>query len=253
VKVDRPISPIYAGSPMTTSRKIALAAGVFFLITFVSSIVGLLLYDPVLNDSGYVIGSGSDAQISMGAFCELVLCVANIGSAVVLFPILKFQNEGLALGYVVSRTVESMIILLGIVSLLSIVTLRQDFAGTDGASFVIAGKSLVAIHDWTFLLGPAYLAGLGNGVMLGYLMYKSELMPRKLALFGLIGGPLLIVAATLVLFGAFDQQSGISFLMTLPEIIWELSIGIYLTFKGFRSSPILTAYEQSLVEKLARG
>jgi hypothetical protein len=231
---------------MTTSRRIALAAGVFLIITFVSSIVGLILYDPVLNDVNYITGSGSDTQVTLGAFCEIILCVANIGSAVVLFPVLKYQSEGFALGYVVSRTVESVIILIGFISLLSIVTLRQDLAGAtgvDAGSLVIAGRSLVAVHDWTFLLGPAYLAGLGNGILLGYLMYKSELVPRKMAMFGLVGGPLLIVCATLILFGAFEQSSGISFLMTVPEIIWEFSLGIYLIVKGFKSSPILDKFE----------
>jgi hypothetical protein len=236
---------------MTTSRKIALAAGVFFLITFVSSIVGLILYSPVLDNTQYVLTAGSDWQISLGALCEIILCVANIGSALVLYPILKFQNQGVALGYVVSRTVESMIIVLGILSLMAIVTLRKDHLGLDGtesAALVVAGRSLVAVHDWTFLLGPAYLAGLGNGILLGWLMYKSELMPRKLTYFGLVGGPLLIIAATAVLFGAFDQQSGISFLLTIPEIIWELSLGFYLTFRGFKSSPVLDRFEASRVD-----
>lgn len=231
---------------MTASRKIALVAGVFFILTFVSSIVGLILYDPVLNDAKFVIGGGADTQISMGAFLEIILCISNIGCAVTLYPILKFQSEGWALGYVASRTMESAIISVGIISLLSVVTLNQDFVGVDAPSYLIAAKSLVAVHDWTFLLGPAYLAALGNGILLGWLMYKSELVPKKLAMFGLVGGPLLLICATLVLFGAFDQQSGISFLLTIPEIIWEAGVGIYMTFKGFRDVPVRAAFERSV-------
>jgi hypothetical protein len=236
---------------MTTSRKIALVAGVFFILTFVSSIAALILYDPVLNDVKFVIGSGADTQISLAALLEIILCVSNIGCAVALSPILKFQSEGFALGYVVSRTMESAIITVGIISLLSVVTLRQDFVGADPGSFIVAGKSLVAVHDWTFLLGPAYLAGLGNGILLGWLMYKSGLVPPKMALFGLIGGPLLIICATLVLFGVFEQSSGISFLLTIPEIIWEAFVGIYMAFKGFRDVPVRAAFERSLSETVA--
>ncbi len=226
---------------MTSNRRTALVAGIFFVLTFLASIPTLVLYNPVLKDANYILGAGADARISFGALLEIVLVIANIGTAVTLFPVLKRQNEGAALGYVASRIIESGIILVGIVSVLSVVTLRKDFAGVVGTShptLVTTGKALVAVHDWTFLLGPAFCAGIGNGMLLGYLMYRSGLVPRGLALLGLIGGPLAVITATAVLFGAYKQTSGWSLLLTAPEIAWEASLGIYLIVKGFKRSPL---------------
>jgi hypothetical protein len=157
-------------------------------------------------------------------------------------PILKRPNEAVSLGYVAARILESTIIVVGIVSLLSVVTLRQDLAGAagaDAASLVTAGRSLVAFHDATFLLGPGLLPGLGNGLLLGYLMYRSGLMPRGTAMLGLIGGPLVFASGIATLFGLYEQLSAWSLLAALPEAAWEATLGIWLTFKGFRPSPIL--------------
>jgi hypothetical protein len=219
----------------------ARIAGVFFLITFVASIpAAFLFYEPVLKHADYIVGAGADTRVAWGAFLEVFLVIANIGTAVTLFPILKRQNEGIALGYVAARVLESTLIAVGIISLLSVVTLRQGAAGADPATLVIAGRSLVALHDWTFLLGPALVAGLGNGLMLGYLMYRSGLVPRRMALLGLIGGPLVFASGIAVLFGAYTQTSPVSAIATIPEFAWELSLGIYLIVKGFRPSPITT-------------
>jgi hypothetical protein len=224
---------------MSSARRTALAAGVLFIITFISAIGGALLYGPVLSDPGYVSGAGADTRVFSGALLEVILIIANIGTAIVLFPILKRQNEAMALGYVAARLMESALIVIGIVSLLSVVTLRQDAAGADPGSLVAVGKSLVAIHDWTFLLGPGFVVGIGNGLMLGYLMYKSGLVPRRLTLFGLVGGPLVMASGIGVLFGAFEAGSAWQGIATIPEIIWEASLGIYLTFRGFKPSRLL--------------
>jgi hypothetical protein len=223
-------------------RRTARIAGVLFLVTIVAAIPGALLYTPLLTDPGYVTGPGADAQITLGALFELIVCVANIGTAVVLFRIVKRQSEAIALGYVASRTAESVLIAVGILSVLSVVTLRQQFAATPGADegpFVVAAAALVAVHDWTFLLGPGLLAGFGNGLLLGYLMFKSGLVPRPMALVGLIGGPIVTLSGIAVLFGVYEQNSVWSGLLTLPEIVWESFLGIYLTFWGFRPAPIL--------------
>ena len=140
----------------------------------------------------------------LGAFLELLLIIANIGTAVVLYPILKRQNEILALDYVTARVVECVFIAVGILSLLTVVTLRQEDAGADAASLVAVGESLVALHDWTFLLGPGFFVGVGNGLMLGYLMYRSALVPRGMAMLGLIGGPLIIASRVAILFGVIE-------------------------------------------------
>ena len=226
---------------MTPTRRTALIVGALFVLTFVSAIVGAALYAPVLGNPEYVTTGGADAQIRWGAVCEIVLCIANIGTAVVLFPILRRQNEGVALGYVAARVVESVLIAVGILSILAVVTLRQEVAagtGDGGASATVA-SALVAVHDWTFLLGPGFLAGFGNGLLLGYLMFRSRLVPRGLALFGLLGGPLMALSGIAVLFGFYAQSSVVSGLLTLPEIIWEGALGLWLIFRGFRASPLL--------------
>jgi hypothetical protein len=227
---------------MSSTRKTALIAGALFVITFLTSIpAALLLYTPVLDHANYIVGAGADTRVALGAFLEVLLIVANVGSAVVLFPVLKRQNESLALGYVTARVIESTFIAIGIVSLLAIVTLRKDVGGAGGAgSLVPVGRSLVAIHDWTFLLGPGWIVGVGNGLILGYLMYRSGLVPRRMAMLGLIGGPLIIISGTAVLFNVIQPGSAPQVIATIPEFIWELSLGIYLMVKGFKPSPILS-------------
>ena len=213
------------------------------MLTFVTSIVGAIAYGSVLTDSHYVTGAGADTRVFLGAFMELLLIISNIGCAVVLFPILKRQNEGLALGYVAARLVECTFILVGIVSVLAIVTLRQGAGGADAASLVTAGKSLVAVHNWTFLLGPGFVDGLGTGLILGWLMYRSGLVPRRMALFGVVGGPLLVASGIAVLFGLFGSGVGTvptwQAVMTVPEIVWEAFLGLWLTFKGFNPSSVV--------------
>jgi hypothetical protein len=224
------------------SRRVARIAGIFMVITFIS-IPALPLYDQVLHHTNFVVGAGGgDARVYVGALFEILTLIAGIGMAVTLYPVLRRQSESLALGYVTVRVVESCLIAVGIVSLLAVVTLRRDLAGataTDHASLILSGRSLVAIHDATFLLGPAFCAAIGNGLILGYLMLRSGLVPRRLAQLGVVGGSLALVTALLVLFGAYDQSSGASFILTLPEGVWELSLGIYLIVKGFKPSPVL--------------
>jgi uncharacterized protein DUF4386 len=226
---------------MHALQKPGRIAGLWFLGTFVFSIPAVFLYDPVLNDTNYIFGGGFDARISLGALLEIFLAISNIATAVVFYPVLKRVNQSVALGYVASRIVESAIIVTGLISLMSVVTLRDDFTGAraDSASLNVAGHTLVAVHYWTFLLGPQFCAGFGNGLLLGYLMYKSELVPRRMAMLGLIGGPLAFIGGVFVLFGAIDDPSGALFAFTIIEIVWEASLAIYLTVKGYRPSPLL--------------
>jgi hypothetical protein len=225
---------------MDSTRTTALVAGVLFIVTFVAGIAGALVYGPVLSDPRYIVSAGADSRVFLGALLELILIVANIGTAVVLFPILKRQNEIVALGYVTARIVECTFILIGILSLLTIVTLRQPDAGADAGPLVAVDKALVAVHNWTFLLGPGFVVGIGNGLMLGYLMYRSALVPRWMAMFGLAGGPLLTLSGIAVLLGVIPQFSVPQGIATIPEIVWEASIALYLTFKGFRPAAILS-------------
>jgi hypothetical protein len=228
---------------MNPTRKIALAAGVLFIITFITSFPAVFIfYHPLLSDPAkYMAGAGADRAVSLGALLEVILAIAGIGSAVVLYPVVKRQNRIVALGYVTSRVIESAAIMVGIFSLLAVVTLRHDHAGeagADSASLVTAARSLVALHDASFLLGPGFFAGLGNGVLLGYLLYWSGLVPRGMALLGLIGGPLVVAGGIAVLFGLFKAGSAGQAVTTIPEFFYELSLGIYLTVRGFKPSPI---------------
>src|SRR3954468_3866151 len=228
------------GPRMTLDQKRARAFGVLYLLTFLTSIAALALYQPVLDDPvGYIAGAGHDTQILFAALLELLLIIANIGTAVVIFPIVRRQNEELALGYVTARVFECTFILVGIVSMLGIITLRQQVAGpTEGT----VAYTLAGIKDWTFLLRPGWVVGWGNGLILGYLMYRSELVPRKAGWLGLVGGPLIILSGTLVMFGVDHRSGSLQGLATIPEFLWELFLGVYCTFKGFRSSsPILQA------------
>jgi hypothetical protein len=227
--------------PTEQQQRIARITGVLWILTYVFSIPAYLLYDPVLSDAGFITGTGSEAKVLVGAFSELLLIIANIGTAVVPYSILKRHSERLALGFVTARVMECTFIAVGILSMLALVTLRQDLAGanTDPATLDAVGRSLVAIKEWTFALGPGFVVGVGNGLILGYLMYRSGLVPRRLAMLGLIGGPLICVSGVAVLFGAIDQGSAWQGLATIPEFFWELLLGIYLTVKGFKPSPAL--------------
>ncbi len=222
---------------MSEDQRNARIFGVLFLITFVTSIPALALYQPVLDDpAGYIAGGGKDNQIYLGALLELLLIIANVGTAVVVFPILRRQNEILAVGYVTARVMECVFIAAGVFLILGVVSLRHDDPGA--ASLAV---SLAALKDWTFLLGPGFIVGWGNGLILGYLMYTSRLVPRWMATLGLIGGPLIILSGIGTLFSAWDAGSTVPAITVIPEFLWELSLGIYAAVWGFkRDAPILS-------------
>ncbi len=225
---------------MTASRKTALVVGVLFILTFITSIAGELAYGPVLTNHTYITGAGADTRVFLGAFFELFLIVTNIGCAVVLFPLFKRQNEAIALGYVAIRLVECIFILVGILSVLAVVTLRQSATGAEAGSLITVGKALIVIKNWAWLLGPGFMDGIGTGLMLGWLMYRSGLAPMRVALLGVIGGPLLAVSGAVVLFGVIKAGSPWQSIATIPEVIWEGYLALWLTFKGF-SRPALGA------------
>jgi hypothetical protein len=233
--------------PLSSTRKTALAGGGFYVLTFLASIPAVFLLHPVLTDPNYIVSSGADTRVLVGCLLDIVTALAGIGSAVALFSVVKRQHEGLALGFVTSRICEAVFIVIGVVSLLAVVTLRQDVAGTpgaDAASLVTIGQSLVAIRDWTFLLGPTLMAGI-NALLLGSLMYRSGLVPRVIPVLGLIGAPLLLTSTTATMFGINDLGSAWSAISVAPIFTWELSLGIYLVVKGFRPSGIAKSPHQS--------
>jgi len=220
---------------MSFMRKTAFVAGLLYLITYLA-IPTIALYGPVLSDPGFIVSSGSSTGVLWGTVLELIVALAIVGTGVALFPVLRRENEGIALGFVTSRLFEAGVITVGIISLLTIVTLRQEVgatAGADAGLLVISGRSLVALHDWTFLIGQTLLPGI-NALLLGSLFYRSGLVPRIIPLLGLIGGPLLILSAIGQVLGINEQYSAFSAIAVLPIFLWELLLGLWLVFKGFR-------------------
>lgn len=236
-----------------TERKLAFIAGVLLLITYLTSIPPFIYhYVPVVSDPGYIVGAGADTRVTWGAFLELLLIVSNVGSAVVLFPILKRVSEITALSWVTARIVESAFTAVGILSMLTVVSLRQEAAGTgaDASALLAVGQALVALHQWTFALGPGFVVGIGNGMLLGYLMYRSNLVPRRLAMLGLVGGPMLCAYTTGVMFGVLEAGSVWQVIGTLPEFVWELSLAIWLIVKGFNPSAATLASSDTATRPL---
>jgi len=231
------------GSATTTTgrhrdpmRTTALAAGLFYLATFVFSIPALGLYDGVVNDRRFVLGSGNGSGVLWGALIEVLTGLAGIGTAVVLYRVVKAYRQSAAIGFVASRVLEASMIFVGVISVLAVYTLRQGVPGADASGILAAASALVAVKSWTFLLGPG-LMPVVNAICLGSVMYRSRLVPRIIPTIGLIGAPILFASFVASLFGAYDQVSGIALVAALPIALWELSLGIWLTVKGFSTSP----------------
>jgi hypothetical protein len=226
---------------MDTFRKTALVAGVLYLVTFISSIPAVFLLEPVLSNPNYVASAGADSRVSLGAFLDLVNALACIATALALFSVVKRQHEGLALGFVATRMFEAAVIMIGVISVLAVVTLRQvGVAEGAAAALVPAGRALVAVRDWTFVLGPG-TAGL-NALMIGTLMYRSRLVPRAIPALGLIGAPVFYSAVLGTVLGITQFGSAWYVIGGLFMFAWELLFGLWMTFKGFnRSSPLIAA------------
>ena len=221
---------------MDPMRRISLAAGVLYLVTFAASIPQLKLFADVIDSDNYISGGTSNTSLLCGAWLEVITAAAGIGTALALYPLGKRVSQTAALGFVASRIVEAALIIVGVVCLLSVVTLRSEFAGAAGAqsdALLVTGRALVAMRQWTFLLGPGVIAGV-NACFLGYVMYRSRLVPRVIPTIGLVGAPMILISATATLFGVWDQISPAGALFGAPIAIWEFSLGVWLTFKGFK-------------------
>ena len=217
------------------TRKTALIVGVLFIITFITAIGAALLYGPIVDDPRYIFGPGADAAIGLGAVLELILIITMIGTALYLYPLLRRQNEVLALGYVAVRIIECVFIGVGLLALLAAVTLRQQVAaGADPGSLVGAAHALVAVNRWTFVLGPGFMTGVGTGLIVGWLMYRSGLISRRLSLLGLAGGTAIVVTGAAIVLGVIERGSIWQNLAVAPEFIWESAVlGLLLIVRGF--------------------
>lgn len=221
-----------AVTPMASSRKVALAAGLLYLLTFVS-IPTIALYGQV-KGANYILGAGPDTAAIIGGVLEIIVALAGIGTALVLFPLLKKQNEGLALGLVASRTLEAGTIFVGVAFILSIVTMRQTGAGADALA---ASHVLVTLYNRIFLLGQSFLPGV-NDLLLGILLYKSRLVPRALSLIGIVGAFPLFAGYFAMMFGLLERNAPLVGLAALLVALFEFSLGIWLVVKGFNPSAV---------------
>src|SRR6202043_1940747 len=220
---------------MSPRRKTALVAGVLYLLTFVS-IPTLFIYGPV-KGANYIIGAGPDTAAIIGGILEIIVALAGIGTAVVLFPGLKKQNEAAALGLVASRVLEASTIFVGVAFLMSIVTLRQAGAG---AGALVTGHALATLYDRIFLQGQSFMPAV-NDLLLGFLLYQSRLVPRVLSLIGIVGGPILLAGYIAVMFGLLGQHAPLATFSSIPVALFEFSLGVYLIVKGFKPSPIFSS------------
>ena len=219
-------------TPMAPHRKISLTAGLLYLLTMVS-IPTLALYSQV-KSANYILGAGPDTAAIIGGISEVIVALAGIGTAVVLFPVLKKQNESFALGLVAARVLEAGALFVGVAFILSIVTLRQVGAGADG---LVASHTLSALYNRIFLLGGSFMPAIDD-LLLGLMLYKSRLVPRALSVIGIIGAPILVVSFLAVMFGVIVRDAPFAALAALPVFIFELSLGIWLIVKGFNPTAI---------------
>jgi hypothetical protein len=217
--------------------------GWLFIATFVTSIPARLLFVEGLgaswDDMRFVPGEGSETTLKLAVLLELALIFFNIATAVVIYPLVRRQSETVSLGYVTARIMESVFIAVGVVSIIAVVDVMDALPGAgrvEATALAVEGNSLVNTYEWAFLFGPGFVVGIGNGLLLGYLMYRSELVPRRMAMLGLVGGPLLLLSFVLQLFDVYENGSAGSFFLALPEIAWEASLGIYCAAVGFRPS-----------------
>lgn len=225
---------------MTRTRRLALIAGVFYLLTFAFSIPAYFLYEPVLTDPGYIVGTGdADTRIILGAVLEMFTALAGIGTAVAVYPVVRRQSEAAALGFVTTRIYEAAVMIIGVLALVSIVSIRQAGAaeGTNDTALVAVGQALVAVRDQTALFGPGFVPAL-NALLFGYVLYRSRLVPRLIPALGLIGAPLLSASVIGMLFGLHGDESLFAPIALAPIFFWELSIGLWMTFKGFNPSAL---------------
>ena len=224
---------------MSSLRKTALVAGVFYLLTFVSIPI-LALYGSVRSPN-YILGSGPDTPVLLGAVLEVIVALAGIGTAAVLYPVVKRQGPARAAGFVAARTLEGTAIIAGVVSLLTIVTLRQAGVGTAG---LVMGQALVAQYTWMFHLSQSLIPAV-NAVLLGSLLYQSRLVPRALPVLGFVGATLLTAVWFAVLYGLIGPTSAPAAIAGLTIASWEFSLGAYLVVKGFKPSSITAGMEDS--------
>ncbi|MEW9053034.1 MAG: DUF4386 domain-containing protein [Neobacillus sp.] len=228
---------------MNSNKKTSKIVGILFILAAVTAVIGLNLYDPILNGPDYLRkGSEHANQVIVGAVMELILVVSVVGTATAMFPLLRKYNETIALWHVCFRFLEAIIITVGVISVLSLLTLSQEFVAAgapDPSSYHSSGIILKAIHDWTFLLGPLFMLGI-NTVMYSYIFYKTRLVPRFISLLGMTGALSVFVCSFFVMFGIFPQISFWGAILAVPVAAYEMILAVWLIVKGFNEKAMAT-------------
>lgn len=235
-------------------RRAATIVGWLFIVTYVTSISAKIGFYPPLLDGNYVTGPGDDSRVLWGAFAECILIIANIGTATALYTVVKHRYPNLGLSFIAARIMESVFIGVGILAVLTVVTLRQDYAAADEQSAVglaAVGDAFLVMWEWTFNLGPMFVVGVGNGCVLGWMMWRSRLVPRRLSVLGLIGGPFIVASGSAAVLGLIEPGGAFQQLTCAPEFFWELGFGIYLVVKGFKT-PTATQGADAPAAEVAR-
>lgn len=231
-------------TPGTTPRRIAAVAGALYLVTFLSSIPAYFLISPVLTDPAYIVSAGADTQVLLGSILDLVNALACIGTAVALFPLLRRVHESAALGFVTTRLYEAAIIIVGVLSLFTVVSLRNpDATGSEAGTLTLIGEALVTLRDWTFVFGPGFIPAL-NALLFGYLLYRSRLVPRIIPVIGLMGAPLLACSTIGTMLGVNHEGSVWTVIGTVPIFVWELSVGLWMLLRGFNAAAVTGVLER---------
>lgn len=223
--------------PMSTTRKLALGAGLFYIATFIFSIPTLGMYDTAVHNVNFVHGAGSGGGVPWGAFFDMLTGLTGIGTAVMVYPVIKRYGRTNAIGFVASRTLEAALLAVGAMSLLAVYTLRQDLGGTSTAGLGAAAAALVAVHKWSFVFGPGIMPAV-NALCFATVLRRSGLVPRVIPSIGLVGAPLLAISSTVTIFGGWSQTSSIALLFALPIATWEFSVGVYMAVKGFKTPTV---------------
>jgi hypothetical protein len=242
MNVSRKSASSEAGKSVNTDRRGAMLIGIFFIIASATAILGFLFYQPILKGPDYLINGAQHAnQVILGALMELTLVVTAIGTAIGLFPVLRPYGERIALTHLFFRFLEAVVITVGIIAMLSLLTLSREFvtaAAADASSYYVAGTLLHAVYQWAFMFGPLLFLGI-NTMMYSSLLYKSKLVPRPLAALGISGAALVSCYGMLVMFGVAVQGAGLWLLLAMPIAFYEMILAVWLIIKGFNPAAVI--------------
>jgi hypothetical protein len=242
-----------SGKATKADRWIATLVGIFFIIASTTAILGLLFYQPIQKGPDYLTSGAAHAnQIILGALMELTLAVTAIGTAIGLFPVLRPYGERIALTHLFFRFFEAVVITVGVIAMLSLLTLSQDFvaaAAPDVSTYSIVGSLLHAVYKWAFMLGPLLFLGI-NTMMYRSLLYKSNLVPRPLAVMGITGATLVFGYGLLVMFGVAVQGSDLWMLLAMPIAFYEMILAGWLISKGFNPSAVMVSTPREEVNEV---